>query len=233
MRKIFFFILLIGCIFMLVLLVPRFIKIRQVSCHSQFGPCSGYLSKLVGQAESKSLNEAKGYLKSLLLDEAQVVDFSLRFALPNRLQVDIVERKAMVGLRQVGINGFALIDKTGRIIDFQEKTLLPVLMFEKGIDNFEVGKKVSLKVRFAGELLSRLSNPYQVKQALIRDECLEIELNQGLKVVFPLEGDVDVLLGSLQLVLSRLNTEAEDFKIGEEQIRPRLIDLRFKNPVIK
>ncbi len=233
MRKIFFFILIICFIFSLVFLAPRFIKIREISCRSQFGPCSDYLSELIARVEDKSLNEVKRDLKKILGDETQVIDFSLRFNLPNKLHVYLIKRKAMVAIRRESLVGFALIDKEGRVIGIEEKTLLPILVVEEESNNLEVGKEVSERVRFGGELLNRMSNFYGAKQALIKDGSFEIKLSQGVQVLFPLEGEIDVLLGSLKLILSRLNSEAQDFKIEGEQIYPRLIDLRFKNPIIR
>jgi hypothetical protein len=73
---------------------------------------------------------------------------------------------------------------------------------------------------------------YQVREGIIEDESLVIELSQGPRVIFPLEGEKEVLLGSLRLVLSKLNNDAQDSKI-ENVSGASIIDLRFKNPVIK
>ncbi len=46
---------------------------------------------------------------------------------------------------------------------------------------------------------------------------------------FPLEGDIDTLVGSLRLIFSRLNDEGEGIRM--EDIRE--IDLRFNNAVLR
>ena len=53
-----------------------------------------------------------------------------------------------------------------------------------------------------------------------------VKIAGGVKVIFPLEGDIDVLLGSLRLILSQLNNDEREIRIGS-------IDLRFENPVLR
>ncbi len=91
-------------------------------------------------------------------------------------------------------------------------------------ENFpNVGEKVTEETLFALELLYDMFSFYQVQTGKIDKSSLVIELSRGPKVIFPLEGSHQVLLGSLRLVLSKLNSDSQ----------VSTIDLRFKNPVIK
>ena len=73
---------------------------------------------------------------------------------------------------------------------------------------------------------------YQVQDGEIIDSNLVVEVTGGRSVIFPLQGDKEVLMGSLNLILSRLNSEDEKSRIeGAENVE--IIDLRFKNPVLK
>jgi len=57
---------------------------------------------------------------------------------------------------------------------------------------------------------------------------LEASLDNGINVIFPTAGEVDVLIGSLRAILSQLNTGSEDTRI-----KASTIDLRFDNPVVR
>jgi len=74
---------------------------------------------------------------------------------------------------------------------------------------------------------------YGVKEVRLRDRGLEARIGEIL-IIFPLEGDRDVLMGSLQLVLSQLNSGSEDFRIEEALgSKPKVVDFRYKNPIVR
>jgi len=51
---------------------------------------------------------------------------------------------------------------------------------------------------------------------------IKARINETTEVIFPITGDREVLVGSLQLILSRLKNPV-----------PATVDLRFTNPVVK
>ncbi len=204
-------------------IAPRIIKIGEIKCQSQFGPCNINVEASVNEVEkrNRSLYEAKRELQNILADDILVSDYSFQFKLPNTLEVNLLERKPKYAVRQKETNSFALIDSDGYVIYFQETTTLPVLIVSEAPPN--VGSIVSEKNLFSLELLYNLFSSYQIRTGIVENESLVIELNQGPRVIFPLEGDREVLLGSLRLILSRLNDSGQ----------VSTIDLRFKNPIIK
>jgi cell division septal protein FtsQ len=221
-------ILFIGSFFAL----PRLLKIKEITCQSQFGPCNVEIQKTIDKVKNggKSLYDTKKELQTLLVSEILISDFSFQFKLPNILVINVIERKPKYAIRTKNSNSYALVDKEGYVVYFQEQTGLPILIVSEPPPN--VGQKVSEKTFFALEILYSMFSSYQIREGIIEDESLVIELNQGPKVIFPLEGERDVLLGSLTLVLSRLNAGDEETKI-ENVSGASIIDLRFKNPVIK
>jgi hypothetical protein len=88
------------------------------------------------------------------------------------------------------------------------------------------GTKVDDKLLLAAQLVSDLYNLYAVKTGEIQNDYLQVDQVMGKSVVFPLTGDRDLLIGSIRFILSRLKVESFDPRIN-------LIDLRFKNPVLK
>jgi hypothetical protein len=116
------------------------------------------------------------------------------------------------------------------VIGIIKETSLPLIYLENGLVNSKIGEKVSDQLIFAGELLAEIYKLYNVRIGILKSESLEIELARA-KVIFPLQGDRQVLLGSLSLILSQLNAEPQNFRMSEEG--KFIVDLRFKNPIIK
>jgi hypothetical protein len=69
-----------------------------------------------------------------------------------------------------------------------------------------------------------------VKEASLDAKEFVIRLQDGYKVILPVSGDKEILVGSLILVIDSLKDS--DFR-SENDINVQIIDLRFKNPVLK
>lgn len=214
------------------IVVPRVLKVNVITCQSQFGPCNRNLEVRIKRVEDRkaSLYETKRELQKILSNDILVSDFSLQFKLPGRLAINLLERKPKYALKIRGTNSYALVGKEGYVIYFQDATNLPVLIVSEPPPN--VGEVVSEEKLFALDLLYDMFSLYQVRTGAIENGSLVIELEQGPKVIFPLEGDREALLGSLRLILSKLNSDEQDSRI-ENVSGVSIIDLRFKNPVVK
>ncbi|RLC32944.1 hypothetical protein DRH13_00650 [Candidatus Woesebacteria bacterium] len=230
--KVFFGFILLAIFVSLFILVPKKLKINNITCQSQFGPCNTSILGLIDKTSNgnKSLDEVKKELHGILANSILISDYSFHFQFPNKIEVNLIERKPKYALKAKGTDSYALVDKEGHVIYFQDLTGLPVLITTEPPPN--VGETVSNKTFFALEVLYGMFSSYQVREGKIEDESLVIELSQGPKVIFPLEGENEILLGSLRLVLSKLNNDDQDSKI-ENVSGASIIDLRFKNPVIK
>lgn len=226
--KIFFLSLPLGLIFFALYFLPRLIKINEVTCRSQFGPCNQIVTDVVKRAEGKRLKWAKAQLDSVLSESTLASNYSFQFKLPDKLEVAVIEKKPRFSLRSTKVDVVALIDKNGLVIGLGEVKSLPYLQTETQLPN--VGETVSSKTLFALEIVYDLYSSYGVGSGRLEDESLSIEFEDGPIVIFPLEGEKDVLVGSLAAILTRLNSEDQEDRIeGEAPV----IDLRFKNPVIK
>jgi len=221
-RKVFLFLALLALIISPFFLLPRILKIGKINCKSQFGPCSKNLEEKIRNIsqEKKSLSETKKELAAFLESDIIVNDFSFQFKLPDKLEINIIERKPKFAVQNQ--NGMvALIDGNGYVITIEDSTGLPRLITSESLPN--VGEKVTEEALFALELLYDMFSFYQVRTGKIDKSSLVIELSRGPKVIFPLEGSHQALLGSLRLVLDKLNSDSQ----------VSTIDLRFKNPIIK
>ncbi len=209
--------------------VPRYLKVEKISCSSQFGPCNYELQKELTSFEGKALVEAKSGARSVLESNVKITDYFMRFQLPNRIIVDVVERKSYFALRQKGNELVALVDSDGSVVSFQENTSLPTLNISSTPPG--VGEKADDRVVFAAELLLDMYTSYQVREGFLEEDMFTVDLLTGETVIFPLEGDREILLGSLVAILSRLKQADDASRIETANVSE--IDLRFKNPVLR
>lgn len=217
-------------VFLSFFFLPKKIVVKNIDCQSQYGPCSDFLLSEVKKAEGKNLTEAKSYLGTLLKGESSVKDYSVRYRLPDSLTVHIIQREAEFGISFRGNSGVALVGQDGYVLAFQENPAVPVLTVDEPPPN--VGEKVKDSTLFALQLMKDMSELYQAKNAAIKDNSLVVEIKTGQTVIFPLEGDKQILIASLGVILTRLNSENNETKIKTGS-GSAVIDLRFKNPVIR
>ena len=199
--------------------IPHVIKVQDVSCENQFGPCSGYVNDKVIKAKGLSISDAKLYLAKALSKEGRVIDSAAKFKLPNKLQVYVVERKALAAFHSGNSNNYSLVDRDGVVLGTQSDVNVPVVVVD--------GKTPSqADISYVANLMYDLYSVYQVRLGHLTNDNLEVDNIMGKRVIFPLNGDRDTLVGSLKVILSGLISDSSLSRI-------RLIDLRFKNPVLK
>lgn len=206
---------------------PRLIKIESVECKSQYGECQEDLINKLKVSEGKNLNDARYDISNIFSGERNVSDFSIQFKLPNKLEVNVIIKKPSFGFQSLRTNNVALVTADGQAMAISQTTDLPTIVIEEGPPN--VGEKISDQHRFALEIVQKVFYLYQIKKGVVAKDSLTIDYPEGYKIVFPLSGDVDVLVGSARLILSRLNETSKDSRIESVSI----IDLRYKNPVLR
>ncbi|MBI4153583.1 hypothetical protein HY503_01115 [Candidatus Woesebacteria bacterium] len=207
---------------------PKAIYIGEVTCRSQFGPCTLLGDKLSGLSGS-SLYDTRREVRYYLSSEDSISDFSIQFKIPDTLEVAIIEKKPKFALKDTASGFFALVDKEGKVLKIVEDSSLPRVISADKLPN--VGEKVKEEYFFALNIIYNVFASYQARQGRVENNSLVVDIPQGFKVIFPLNGDKDVLLGALRLLIERLNASSKDTRINETGISQ--IDLRFKNPVLK
>ena len=116
--------------------------------------------------------------------------------------------------------------KSGKILGFSTETLLPKSISDKELNEHQL--------QFVSELGRKLFLIYGINSSEIKNDAFITTTNGGYIVYFPLKGDTDVLLGSLELILSQLNRTKGNFKIEDDKmVNPTTIDLRYVNPVLR
>ena len=208
---------------------PRLIKIWEISCESQYGPCNRAVQDEISSYQGKSLAEFKKGLSVFFKSQPGIKEYLFQFKLPNRLIVNIIEAKAKYAIGNKEKKVFTLVDKDGVSLRIDSSTNLPVLISSGNPPN--IGEKVKAGDLFALEIIYRMFSLYQVKEGRLENEALKVSLPSGIEVVFPLAGDRDELIGALEVILTRLKSAPKDSKIDYASVKK--IDLRFKNPVLQ
>lgn len=199
------------------------IKVR-IDCKSQYGECPGQILDKLNYYNGKSLFSAKNGIKKILRLEFLVSDFSLQFKLPNILHTEILVKKASAAFRNQGNGTIILVDNDGKILSTSQDSALPIITTEENLPG--IGQNISSTNLFALKLAGGIFQMYQIRESKIQEDSLLVELPGQIRVIFPLDGDSEILLGSLRLIYSKVKEDGN--LAGYSQI-----DLRFKNPVLR
>lgn len=208
--------------------IPRLIVIKNITCQSQYGNCFENLEEKLKNISGKNLRETKKEVSNILKEDLSLSNYSLQFKIPDTLKITLLEDKPKFALKSTTNNLFGLINQNGIVLKIEEQNNLPYVEINSSFPN--VGEKVSEENLFALKIISGVYSAYQIESGKIQNESLLVELKNGIRVIFPLEGDKDLLLGALRVVLDRLNGDDKDSKINKIVYE---IDLRFKNPVLR
>lgn len=207
----------------LIALTPFIVRVS-IECRSQYGKCPDDINYQLSQYNGKNLYQARKKSSDYLQKNPLVSSFSLQFKVPRILSVNLLVKKPQFSIFDKETSKFALVDKDGKVISIVSNSSLPSVHALGG--NLKVGDQVSDKELFALKLMQGVWEMYQVRSGEIQDNNLIIGLQGGVTVIFPQDGDTNVILGTLRLVYGKI--ESPDYLGKYSQI-----DLRFKNPVLR
>ncbi|QQS38558.1 hypothetical protein IPM62_04215 [Candidatus Woesebacteria bacterium] len=225
-----YFVIVLIIFFSSLYFVPRSIVIDNINCKTQFGACGEHILSSLDTSKSLHLKAAKRKANEVLSANYLIQDYAIRYKLPSTLDVSIIENTTRFALYEKEKNIFILIDESGRVLSYTDLTALPVLEILGGVP--EIGANVNKEILFCSSLVARLKQSYEIDNAKLDTDKLVVKIKDKPDLVYPTQGDIDVLLGSTVLVLSRLKQEGEDFRI-EEVLNISEIDFRFKNLVLR
>lgn len=215
-------------LFGIVGIVPKLIPIRDISCSSQFGDCNNNLIGRINSIELNNYFDVKKKLREILNTSSDVNEYSIRFVFPSKFKVDVIYDEKKFAIQNKSLDSYAILSSDGEVLAILPETNLPSIETEMVLPG--VGEKVDAKTLFALNIVERL-NAYRII-AEMDDTQLLVTTDSGVRVIFPLVGDKDVLLGTFVLIMSRLQEMKEESRIENiESIEE--IDLRFKNPVLR
>jgi hypothetical protein len=202
--------------------VPFLIKVK-IECKSQFGDCSSEINSKLQTLNSDNLFIAKNKASSYLKKNFLVSDFSTQFKLPNILLINIIAKKPYFAIKDSLSGKYELIDRNGIILALSDSSGLPAVSVSEPLK--KVGEAVDSRDFFALNLISGINEMYQIGYGKIENDALLVDMPTGVRVIFPLEGEPQVLLGGLRLIYTKVTANY----LGTYS----QIDMRYKNPVLR
>lgn len=206
------------------------ININNIECSSQFGECDSNLSESLDKYRGTNIFEVKRNISEKLANDISINSFSFQYKFPDLLRANVIKLTPTFGLKSSEGDLVALVDRSGKVLSLENFTNVPTALTESGLP--QVGENVSDLQLFALEFLYDAISISEIKNSIIYENKLEIDYEDGIKVIAPLSGDREVLVGSLILIRSQLNSVTQDSKIGDDK-QIREIDLRYKNPILR
>lgn len=225
--------ILLACVFIapvvLVLLLPRFIKVKKIDCLNPDGFCSDEVGKKLADIPHSSYFRVKKQLKIILGKNPLIKDYFLQYKLDGSLDVTVEERHPAFILANENEKWMLNIGRDGTVLSVTENSELPTIFLENKLPS--LGERIDDKILFSFNILEGMPQYSTVVRALYKDDELLIDIDNGLKVIFPVEGDRNYLLGSFYLVDDKLKKINEELKL--EILSYNIIDLRFKDPILR
>jgi hypothetical protein len=211
--------------------LPHRIIIKSITCTSQNGECSQRIKNGIGQYVGMTLPASQRSVRDFLTHELVSKEMTIRYKYPSTLAISVIETKPVFALSNNDENNFRLLDTEGNVLSEANETNMPYANISGDLP--AVGTKVNEGYVFTLGLLSDLSSSYQISKGELTDAGLLVELPTKTKVLFPLEGDRELLLGSFILVINQLNSVKVGSTMEKVEINGKTLDLRYKNPVIR
>lgn len=217
--------LIVGLVF-----IQKFIKIREIQClDHEDKECSQKIVKLISNSKDQKNYIVVNEINNILKNEVLIKKYSIQYMFPDVLLVKVIQRNPVYAVKSKDSNWINLIDADGYVTDIVDSTIFPLLFTDGGLVN--QGEKIDNSICFALKIVKLVSQTYKIDSAVLKNESLEVITGEGLKVVFPRSGDIDYLLGSFKLIVSRLNNLELDSTIENNKFKE--VDLRYKNPVLR
>lgn len=213
---------IVPIILVTLIVFPFVVKVKSVTCSTQYGTCSEKLNEQLKSSLGKSIFITKRDLKRILAKNLLIKIYTVRYLFPDTLDINVVVKKPSFCLLH-GPNQYFLIDQEGLILDTQQSCSLPSV--QGSVANYSIGQKVSDKDLFTLKIAQGVYEMYQVRILKSSNDNLTVDLPSGVKVIFPTGGDADLLLGALRLIYTKVQ--------GQSPGKYKEIDLRFESPVLR
>lgn len=221
--------LLVLIVFLVAVLRSQLLKVNRLECRIDYQDCPAEIwGKIFSQVAGKS---ALSFSSEILAQEIRqnysyIEEVEVDFSFPDKVIVAMKQRQP---LALISLNDkFWLVDCQGIVLgESGPKTGLPEVYLTDSVST-EIRSGVNLNdYSLSGVLailsgINRLGLDFDYAQVSIAD--LELVFYAGKqKIIFSLDKEADIQVGSLQLILTRAKIEDKV---------PELIDLRFEKPVL-
>lgn len=201
-------------------------KLQGIICKTQYGPCLQNEEEKLEQWRGQNLLFlSSGKIKEEFSQDFRIKDVYVQRVFPGSLQVFLERRKPIIGLRvDLPEEGVFLVDADGVVLEFTRESGLPLIRLSEG--GIVVGQKVAEPVLQASQILYLIFKLQLQSQGLsgtLTGSEFTVSLGD-VDALFTTKNEPRVLVGALQLILARSRIDGK---------QPKVIDLRYSNPVLK
>jgi hypothetical protein len=224
-------VLFVLILFLTPYLLKTTIKIQKIECSSQFGNCPEDLTQFLNSFTDYNFYVVKKNISKYLDDNFLVENYLLQYKIPNSLKIDLNIKKPKYSFFVPSLSKYFFVTSDGIVVEIKDNTNLPNLnvFSDKGNREYTFGEKIDSDMLFAFDILNNLNYLYSIKEINFEDTKLVAKTNENITLVIPKLGEVDLIVGSIRIIFSRLNDESQGIKMSEV----KEIDLRYKNPFIR
>ena len=194
--KLFLFLLFFGILAVVFIFTPKFYPINKIVCTSQYGPCPANIEKALSDLVPGKYYQIKKEVGKILGNEFDIKEYSLSFKLPDKIELSILQKKAKFALKDSGQKIHIFTEEFDYISE-EKTTHLPMLVVQNTISE---KYKLNDEEKFALNLLYKLYENDKIKILYLMSDRLETYIDNNIKLIFPLTGDLNYLLGSLTIV---------------------------------
>lgn len=226
MKKVMFFLLLAlaGVFFVFKTAPPDPFLVRDVDCKTQYGPCSSKdLEKLESyKGANLFLIDTNRIAERLLSDFGNGRVYVYR-VFPAKLAATIAKKRAFVAFARQDEPDTFLVSADGTVLSSEANSPLPTVYTDSQA-KIVVGAMLDKQAVTAAKIVYLAYKAYGASSGQLAGETLTIQLPDQATVYFPLQADPEVLIGALQLIHNESKMQGK---------LPRVIDLRYSNPVLR
>ena len=221
-------IILISFITTLCVIAIYSIKVHEIVCISQFYSCNDNLRKNIDLIDKSNLVKTRGDLVVLLRKEATVKNFSFQYQLDGKLILHINERESKYCISN-NVNSY-FADELGIVIKIVKGAGLDCIQNIKSV--YKIKDSLNNEDLLSEKIFYKLRSLSTIKSGFIEEKKFVIEYKDGIKLIFPLEGQTDALIGKAYYTISQFG------KINQYIIENGFggiseVDFRYNNPVIR
>ncbi|MFC1649148.1 hypothetical protein ACFL2C_00335 [Patescibacteria group bacterium] len=227
MKRTLSFIVVVFVAVLVVVLLKKF-QISKFECNTQFSECDQELVNQLNGSLPQDYFSARESLQDVMKNNTHIYKYSYQLRLPATIRVDILVRKPTIALKSENVNSVSLVDQFGKVVRVESTSNLPFLYIEGKLPN--VGEDVG-QFRM-NQILMTLGfySSFEIEKVIEENEDLYIHIFNTPLVIVPSTSDNELMVGSVNLVLSRLKHILQESKIDISEVQR--IDFRYKDPII-
>jgi len=210
----------------------RIFLIKEVVCTiDETTPCPDYLQAELNKNKGKSLFQQDFVQQLELISTYQpsLYQYTFHQQLPDSLRVRFISAKQIYAIRTISVGKVFIVDETGVIIDLVDQSQLPTIELPPQIyQGLTLGSRLdsNFHIAFFSMLTQIQAKQIQIaKISLINSEEITLVLNDGKTAQLSVK-NAAAEVNKLAYFLENTNSKSINQPI-------KIIDLRFKYPVIK